>query len=67
MLSDMLVSVVIVVAVAAIDLRGILLGREGLDLHLAKEHFIRVVEVIMRLFDHFCEASLVLDDAFDCF
>ena len=64
MLSDMLMSIVIVVAVVAIGLRGNLLGRESLDCHLAKEHPVRVIKVSLRLLRHFREASLVLDDAF---
>ena len=64
MFSDMLMSTMIVVAVVAIGLRVILLGREGLDRHLAKEHSVRVIKVSLRLLRHFCEMSLVLDDAF---
>ena len=67
MLSDMLMSIVIVVTVVAVGLRSNFLGREGLDLHLTKEHFVSVVEVTMRLLRHFCEASVELDDAFDYF
>ena len=66
MLSDMLMSIVFVIVIVAVGLRGNLLGCEGLDLHLTKEHFVSVVEVIMRLLRHFCEADLELDDAFDC-
>lgn len=67
MLSDMLMSIVIVVAVVVVGLGVTSLGREGLDLHLTKEHFVGIVEVIMRLLGHFREASVVLDDAFGCF
>ena len=66
MLADVLMSIVVVVAVVAVGRRGNLLGREGLDLHLTKEHFVSVVEVIMRLLRHFCEASSKLNDAFEC-
>lgn len=57
MLSDMLMSIVIVVTVVAVGLRGNFLGREGLDLHLTKEHFVSVVEVIMRLLRHFLRSE----------
>ena len=67
LLSDMLMSVVIVIAVMVVGLRINSLWRESLDLHLTKEHFVGVIEVTMRLLRHFCEASVVLDDAFGCF
>ena len=64
---DMLMIIVIVVAVVAVGLRAHLLGREGINRHLTKEHFVSVVEVIERLFRHYCEASVELNDAFDGF
>ena len=67
MLLGMLMSIVIVIAVMVVGLRINSLWREKLDLHLTKEHFVGVVEVILRLLRHFCEASVVLDDAFGCF
>ena len=67
MLSDMLMSIVIVVAIVAVGLRGNSLGREGLDLHFTKEHFVSVVEVIISLLRHFCEAwTILLIDSSRC-
>ncbi len=67
MLADVLMGIVIMVVVVAVGLRGNLLGREGLNLHLTKEHFVSVVEVIMRLLRHLCEARTKLNDAERCF
>ena len=67
MLLDMLIINVIVVAVVAVGLRAHLLGREGINRHLTKEHFVSVVEIVMRLCRHYCEASVELNDALDGF
>ena len=64
---DMLITIVIVVAVVAVGLRAHLLGRKSINRHLTKEHFVSVVEVIMRLCRHYCEASVELNDALDGF
>ena len=67
MLSDMLMSIVVVVAVVAVGLRGNSLRREGLDLHLTKEHLVSVVEVIVCLLSHFYEArTMLLIDSSRC-
>lgn len=55
---DMLMIVVIVVGFVAVGLRADLLVREDFYSHLTKEHLVCVVEVIMRLFRHSCEASV---------
>ena len=54
----------VLMIIAAVGLRAHLLGREDLDSHLTKEHFVSVVKVIMCLSRHSYEASVELSDAF---